>query len=391
VSPDIPYPPDDGIRLPMYKLAAGLGERHRVTLACFISTRDQEVPELRELVSEMIFLRRRSSWLLLAPLMLIKALLGIPPSVVPFSGLRATRRVRKLFRQETFDVCICQLPHTWPVTRAAKDVTKVIVVQDVVHYTVHLNMVYESWSKRLFSRVNAHLLRRFERKAYREVARCSVVSEHERERLTSLAPQAEAWVIPNGVDTQFFSFCEPPPDGAPLLYLGALSGSRNEAAAWFLATRIMPRLREKYPSLRLWIVGKKPSKRLLRLAARTVWLNLTGTVPDVRPYISQTCMYLSPQAVGTGIRNSVLEVMAMGRPCLLSPGSAEGIEGIDGRDFIICRTSDAFVDAASSLLQSRDRREELGRSARSLVARVYSWEAFVRRTEELAFVSLSDT
>jgi polysaccharide biosynthesis protein PslH len=99
---------------------------------------------------------------------------------------------------------------------------------------------------------------------------------------------------------------------------------------------------------------------------------------------------LSPQAEGTGIRNSVLEVMAMGRPCLLSPGSAEGIDGVDGRDFIICGTSDAFVDAASSLLQSRDRREELGRSARSLVARVYSWEAFVRRTEEVAIVGVSD-
>jgi glycosyltransferase involved in cell wall biosynthesis len=298
--------------------------------------------------------------------------------------------VRELLREERFDVCICQLPHTWPVTRRAKDIPKMIVVQDVVHHTVRLNMLYESWWKRIYSRVNAHLMRKFERQAYREVARCSVVSEHERERLTSLAPQAKVSVIPNGVDTQFFASTEPPPDDAPLLYLGALSASRNEAAAWLLATKITPRLREKYPKLDLWVVGKKPSGRLRRLAAGTPWLKLTGAVPDVRPYISGTCMYLSPQAEGTGIRNSVLEVMAMGRPCLLSPGSAEGIDGVDGRDFIICGTRDAFVDAASSLLQSRDRREELGRSARSLVARVYSWEAFVRRTEEIAIVGVSD-
>ena len=52
---------------------------------------------------------------------------------------------------------------------------------------------------------------------------------------------------------------------------------------------------------------------------------VTGTVPDVRPYLARASVAVAPFRVARGVQNKILEAMAMGLPVV---GTAETFKGI---------------------------------------------------------------
>ena len=92
-----------------------------------------------------------------------------------------------------------------------------------------------------------------------------------------------------------------------------------DGVAWFVAD-MLPLLLLQWPQLRFYIVGRSPTPQVLALASERVVV--TGTVPDVRPYLQHACAVVAPLRVARGIQNKILEAMAMARPvspCRLAP------------------------------------------------------------------------
>jgi glycosyltransferase involved in cell wall biosynthesis len=58
---------------------------------------------------------------------------------------------------------------------------------------------------------------------------------------------------------------------------------------------------------------------------------VTGTVPDVRPYLAHADVVVTPLRIARGIQNKVLEAMAMAQPVVISSASATGLEASPGR------------------------------------------------------------
>jgi glycosyltransferase involved in cell wall biosynthesis len=73
--------------------------------------------------------------------------------------------------------------------------------------------------------------------------------------------------------------------------------------------------------------------------------------------------------------------MAMGKAVLSTTIGAEGLPVHPGQDILIADDPEKFADTAIRLLGDPVRREELGRTARELVNRTYSWDAVVQPFE----------
>ena len=54
-------------------------------------------------------------------------------------------------------------------------------------------------------------------------------------------------------------------------------------------------------------------------------MRVTGFVPDLRPYLAQAAVAVSPIRYGVGIQNKVLEAMAMGTPVVTSPRACQAL------------------------------------------------------------------
>lgn len=378
-----PYPPDDGIAIPVYELTRALHARHEVTLAVF--ARDpagatEALNHLHRVAASVALLPMQPLARYLLPPAWPHLAAGVPLSTFPYTAAAAAAAVARLARDA--DGIVAHLVHSAAVVPEARRPSACLIAQDVVHTQIEQNLRFvRAPARRLYYALDARLMRRYERGRYQEFGVCLVVSEAERRRVLALDPSIPAVVTPNGVDTEYFA-PSATEGGSAVVYLGALSGHRNEEAAWILAHEIFPVLRQRVAGLVLHIVGKNPSARLRDLAAADPAIRVSGTVDDIRPFLRPGSVFVSPQVVGTGIKNSVLQALALGVPAVVSPASVEGIDGVPGRDYLVCRSLEQFVEAVVRVLQDRAVRDALGAHGRRLAVERYSWARYAAVVEE---------
>ena len=108
---------------------------------------------------------------------------------------------------------------------------------------------------------------------------------------------------------------------------------------------------------------------------------MTGTVPDVRPFVDEAALYVVPLRAGGGTRLKIFEAMAMAKAVVSTTIGAEGLAVTSGREIVIADDPDDFARAVTSLLRDPDARQRLGQAGRALVELAYGWEVAVRSFE----------
>ena len=177
-------------------------------------------------------------------------------------------------------------------------------------------------------------------------------------------------VVPNGVDADHYRPASSPRDAELLLFLGTLSYEANvHGLEWFVA-RVMPRLLEAKPTLRLQIAGTDPSPRVLALASEHV--EVLGPVKDPLPSLQRASCSIVPLFIGGGTRIKILESLAAGCPVVSTGVGAEGLELASGA-ISIASDPDTFAQAVLSLPERAD--SETTRATSDHVRAHYSWGA----------------
>jgi sugar transferase (PEP-CTERM/EpsH1 system associated) len=231
-------------------------------------------------------------------------------------------------------------------------------------------------------RYEARQLLRYERQVARDYDASLFVSAPEAELFRSLAPESSPKIghFSNGVDTDYFSpdQAHANPYGAgerALVFTGAMDYWPNiDAVKWF-AAEVFPAVRQRFPEARFYIVGSRPSPAVQALAQQD-GIVVTGTVPDVRPYIAHAAVAVAPLRIARGVQNKVLEAMAMATPVVVSPQALEGIDAVPGSELVLADEPAAFADACAALLAGQDSASAaIGRAARAKVQRQYSWSS----------------
>lgn len=226
-------------------------------------------------------------------------------------------------------------------------------------------------------RREAKRLARFEGAVAERFDASLLVSEPEAALFRRQVPTAAAriFALRNGVDLAYFSPdpARPSPFAAEeqaLVFTGAMDYWANaEGAIWFVR-EVLPKVRAAQPRARLYLVGMNPCPAVRRLAA---WpgVTVTGSVPDVRPYLQHAAVAVVPLRIARGIQNKILEAMALARPVVTTPQALEGIPAHSGDALWVAREADEFAARIIALLATPD--PLLGRRARAFVAREFDW------------------
>ena len=151
-----------------------------------------------------------------------------------------------------------------------------------------------------------------------------------------------------------------------------------DAVQWF-AREVLPLVRRTHPQARFHIVGRSPTAAVQALAGEQV--DVTGTVPDVRPYLQHAAVVVAPLRLARGIQNKVLEAMAMARPVVASASCAAPIEAAEGSEIVVADDAAAFAQRIVELLQAPERSAAVGAAARQRVLADYAWTAHLSRID----------
>jgi glycosyltransferase involved in cell wall biosynthesis len=202
-----------------------------------------------------------------------------------------------------------------------------------------------------------------------------VCSEREREQLQKTVPAARIAAVPNGVDTEYFTQTDlPAASRNRIVFVGLMNYHSNVEAAVAFAREVWPRLRPLLPGCSLTLVGAAPASAVLALR-EIAGVEVTGTVPDVRPYYRDALAAIVPLRTGGGTRLKILEAMAAGVPVVSTALGAEGLDVAPGENILLADPAnpDAWVHQLTGLAQSESRRQQLTASARQLVRERYDW------------------
>jgi glycosyltransferase involved in cell wall biosynthesis len=226
---------------------------------------------------------------------------------------------------------------------------------------------------------------RFERHAAQSCDACLTVSENDAAAATALLGAARVHVVPNGVDTSYFTPSPRDPDPGALLFTGRMSYEPNADAVCFFATEVLPLIRREVPHARLHIVGAGPPPHVAALASDSVIVH--GRVDDIRPHQWMADVVVVPVRAGGGTRLKVLEAAACGKAIVTTPLGVEGLAFRAGRDLLVADPPADFAAAVVGLLRDPALRHALGAGAR-VAACQYEWgaigESFRQLVEDIA-------
>ncbi len=231
----------------------------------------------------------------------------------------------------------------------------------------------QSWCQRMLLSLEIFDVSRWERSLGRSRELVLTVSPIDEQALRALAPKMHVQTISNGIDTEYFSPAFAPPKRERLIFTGVMGYGPNEDAVLYFAREIFPKLRVRHPKCEFLIVGYEPSVAVQALG-REQGIAVTGTVADVRPYVSEAGIYVSPLRYGAGMKNKILAALALGKPTVASPISLDGISVEGEKDILIASNADTFVDQISRLLTDDDLYSRLSNNGPKLVREKYSWE-----------------
>jgi len=200
------------------------------------------------------------------------------------------------------------------------------------------------------------------------------VSEQDRETLAREFGIAHVTAVPTGVDTDYFRPQEVAQRRGNLVFVGSMDWYPNEDGIFWFVREVYPLIRRAVPYTNLTVVGRNPSGRLRALAAEDTSVEITGTVEDVRPYVSRAEAVLVPLRIGGGTRIKIFEAMSMGRAVVSTTLGAEGLPVAAGREILLADEPEEFANAVAVLLRDLRRREAVAHAAREKVLRDHSWD-----------------
>ncbi|MCC6398961.1 MAG: glycosyltransferase, partial [Bacteroidetes bacterium] len=222
----------------------------------------------------------------------------------------------------------------------------------------------------------------------REQAAIFLTSQRDKELLEPDVPGVPKFVVPNGVDTEYFQLPERSPEENTLVFTGAINYFPNTEGIEYFIRDIFPLIQRQVPGVRLYVVGNAPPESVRRLASPDIVV--TGYVPDVRPYVQRASVYVVPLRIGGGTRLKVLEAMSMRRPIVTTSIGCEGIDVQNGETAFIADDPAAFADATVRLLADRRLRQAMADRGRMFVRERYDWSVVCSKLEE-GYAAISRT
>jgi glycosyltransferase involved in cell wall biosynthesis len=228
--------------------------------------------------------------------------------------------------------------------------------------------------------MQARKMFRWEQRVCRAASHVVAVSEADESVMRARFGIDRVSSIPTGVDLDYFE----KPAGAKrvfdLVFVGSMDWMPNiDGITWFL-NEVLPLIRAKNPGCRVAIVGRKPPSSLLKFQNSQV--TITGTVPDVRPYLWESAISIVPLRVGGGTRLKIFEAVAAQTPVVSTTIGAEGLPLRHGETVRIADTAESFAAECLDLLEYEERRRELASRALDIVRARFSWEQVALQFED---------
>ncbi len=177
------------------------------------------------------------------------------------------------------------------------------------------------------------------------------------------------------------------PESRELLFVATFGYEPNRFGLDRFLERVWPRVLARVPEASLRVVGTPPRDGSAARWQRVPGVAVAGFVEDLTEAYRRSAFTIAPLYWGGGPKLKVIESLARGRTCVVTPVGQAGYEETlrDGEALLRAATDADFAEACVRLLCDPALRERLATRGRAIVAERFGFDRFrqtVRRDVE---------
>ncbi len=381
VCPYLPWPANSGGRIRIHRLASGIGAAE-LHLLCYLAPDDMEETATAGWPGSPWHSR---AWF--APDVRRARQEPFVPSQAARLPQELVARLFALHDQAPLDAVIVE--HCYAAGGLAlPDGVPLIVDEHNIEADYYGRLVFnrsaelgpQPLRQRLRYAVEWAAWRRFQRRIWQRAAAVAVVAEADARQVAPY-PRSAVDVVPNGVAVSDHGFIPPSQrQGYRVLFVGHLQYPPNLAAARFLATEILPRLRRRVPEATLTLAGRDPLPQVTSLAGPAV--QVVPNPPCIAELYAAHAACAIPLRFGAGTSLKVLEPLAAGVPLCASAFGVRGFGLLPAAHYLPAESADDYADALGRILTTRAAFDPMAARGRR-IAQAYAWENSAQRLARL--------
>ncbi|HLJ35788.1 MAG TPA: glycosyltransferase [Ktedonobacteraceae bacterium] len=381
-----PYVPSR-IRVRPYYFIKSLSKFHEVSLVSLLC--DEYERELTRDISEYC------SSIDLVPLSKARAYANCLRALPTLTPLRVAyyrspafiNTIRHVIHKQQIDVVHGELIKVVPALQSVLAQESIPCLYDSVDcISSYLEQQYSTVRhplKRVFVFSELQKMRRYEPRALADFHKVTITSAHDRNHLMAQNKDLQhVHVVSNGVDTEYFAPLATSREEDSLVFCAKLDYFPNAQAIQYFCREVLPLIWKQRPQVRLTIVGSNPPQAVRDLGTDER-ITVTGSVPDVRPYLGKATVALAPLQVAAGMQNKVLEALAMGVPMVATPRACKSLQVKNGTHLLIADEPQAYAEAIKLVLDDPQLAQKLSVAGRAYVEEHHSWIANAHALSEL--------
>lgn len=378
-----PYPPKRGGKIRPFNMIRHLSAQgHQVTV-CSLARSDAEAAEgagiAPHCASYEIFQVSNPVQVLR---MVARLPLTTPSSMGFFRSNKMARRVRELLAQRRWDLIFVHCSSVAQYVEHVRDVPKILDFGDMDSQKWLEYAHYKPFPLSLGYTLEGRKMVAAERRLARRFDLCTATTRAEWETLESHGTAAATDWFPNGVDAGYFKPTDEPFDADTISFIGRMDYYPNQEGMARFCSQTWPLLKARRPALKLLIVGADPSPEMRRLG-ELPGVTVTGSVPDVRPFILGSALMVAPLNIARGTQNKILEAMAMGVPVVTSSIAAGGVDAQAPEHFLVADTPGQTCEAILRVLEQPGERQRLSTAGRERMLSHHAWPHSMQRLDRI--------
>ena len=379
LTPYLPYPLLTGGQTRSYNLIKRLSSLgHKITLFCLVKSSNERkyVGELEKFCREVqVFHRSEKPWT-------IKNILKTGFSFFPFLVVRNWAKgekeaIEKKLKNENFDLIHAETFYVMP--HIPKTNIPILLVEQTIEYLVYRH--FADQFKIPFVKYLLYLdvakMKFWELKYWKKARKVVAMSEDDKNSMLSELPTLDVDIVPNGVDSKFFSEKLEARSKEPIiLYLGNFTWLQNREAVEILVKKIWPKILSEVTNCKLWIIGKEAKSFFSSFESVGIRV---AEVEDVRKIYQEASVLVAPIYGGGGTRYKNFEAFASGLPVVTTSIGIRGTNAKDGEEVIIRDNPTEIAQAAVNLIQDVKLYKKIAINAKGMVEKKYVWDPIAQK------------
>jgi glycosyltransferase involved in cell wall biosynthesis len=307
----------------------------------------------------------------------------LPLPVWRYYSRQMAAKISELRAAQRFDSIVCDFLFPAPNFDRLDDCVLFEHNVETMIWRRHTEAAPDPFRKAYFG-LQARRMFRYEKHACRTAGLVIAVSPVDAQIMRDMFSAERVTHVATGVDLQTL---QPPPEPASpvgdLVFIGSMDWLPNIDGITYFCEQILPKIWKAKPKCTVTIVGRTPPQSIRALGESDSRVRITGTVPDVRPYLWGSAVSIVPLRIGSGTRLKIYESMAARVPVVSTTVGAEGLDINPPTDIRIADTPDDFARVCLQLLASGEAREQMAAAAWNLVCSRYGWDSVTRSFEAM--------